>query len=70
MTPDEILQYCLKNLKGTVLVESWGEKGIFYNPDGKLKRGIYILTVKEKDGENDKSSDLNRNFYRDVQRVT
>ena len=66
MTPDEILQYCLKNLKGTVLVESWGEKGIFYNPDGKLKRGIYILTVKEKDGENDKSSDLNRD---DIYRV-
>lgn len=65
MTPDEILQYCIKNLDGTVLVESWGEKGIFYNPNGKLKRGVYILTVKEKDGENDKSSDLNReNIYR------
>lgn len=65
MTSDEILQYCLENLKGTVLIESWGEKGIFYNPDSKLKRGIYVLTVKEKDGENDKSSDLNReNIYR------
>lgn len=29
MKPDEILQYCLDNLGGTVLVESWGEKGIF-----------------------------------------
>lgn len=65
MTPDYILQYCLENLQGTVLVESWGEKGIFYNPDRKLKRGVYILTVKEKDGENDRSSDLNReNIYR------
>ncbi len=27
---------------------------------GKLKRGIYVLTVKEKDGENDKASMLNR----------
>lgn len=60
MTPDEILSCCLKSLEGTVLVESWGEKGIFYNPDSKLKRGIYTLTIKEKDGENDRSSRLDR----------
>ena len=58
--PDEILDYCLKNLEGTVLVESWGEKGVFYNPNHILKRGVYVLTIKEKDGENDKSSNLNR----------
>ena len=64
MTPDKILNYCFKNLEGTVLVERWDEKGIFYNPDHKLKRGVYILTVKEKDGDNDKGSDLNReNVY-------
>jgi hypothetical protein len=57
---EEILSYCIDNLKGTVLVNSWGESGIFYNPNNTLKRGIYILTVKEKDGDNDKSSDLNR----------
>ncbi len=51
MKAEEILNYCLENLEGTVLVESWGEKGIFYNPENKLKRGIYILTIKEKDGE-------------------
>lgn len=60
MTPDEIIKYCLDNLEGTVLVKSWGERGIFYNPDKKLKRGIYILTVKEKDGDNDKGSNLDR----------
>ena len=65
MTPDEILRYCLENLEGTVLVNSWGERGIFYNPNNKLKRGVYILTVKEKDGENDQSSNLDReNIYR------
>ncbi|MDO5089699.1 MAG: DUF6194 family protein [Leptotrichiaceae bacterium] len=65
MKADDILKYCIENLEGTVLINSWGEKGIFYNPDDKLKRGIYILTVKEKDGENDKSSHLNReNVYR------
>lgn len=66
MTPDEILKYCLENLDGTVIVSSWGERGIFYNPDGKLKRGVYILTVKEKDGDNDKASNLDR---KDVYRV-
>ena len=65
MKPDEILQYCLKQLPGTVLVESWGERGIFYNPDGKLKRGVYVLTIKEYDGENDSSSNLDReNIFR------
>lgn len=60
ITPEQILRYFLENLDGTVLTESWGEKGIFYNPNGKLKRGVYILTVKEKDGENDKASKLER----------
>ena len=65
MNTDEILQYCIENLEGTVLVNSWGEKGIFYNPNNTLKRGVYILTVKEKDGENDKASKLNReDIYR------
>ncbi len=63
---EQILQYCLETLDGTVLTESWGEKGIFYNPNGKLKRGVYVLTVKEKDGDNDKGSDLDR---ADVYRV-
>lgn len=39
MKPDEILKYCLENLEGSALVESWGEKGIFYNPGHVLKRG-------------------------------
>lgn len=50
MKPDEILKYCLENLEGSVLVESWGEKGIFYNPGHVLKRGVYILTVKRRTG--------------------
>ena len=40
MNPEEILHYCLTHLEGTVLVESWGEKGIFYNPGNVLKRGV------------------------------
>jgi len=44
MTPNDILSYCQSNLKDVVLVESWGERGIFYNPNGVLKRGVYVLT--------------------------
>ena len=65
MRSDLILKYCLDNFGGAVLTESWGEKGVFYNPDRALKRGVYILTVKEKDGDNDKSSMLDRDqIYR------
>ena len=60
MTPSDILNYCLENFEDAILINSWGEKGIFYNPNQKLKRGIYIITIKEKDGEHDKSSNLNR----------
>ena len=49
MTPEEIISYCLDSLDGAVLTESRGEKGIFYNPDRLLKRGVYIMTIKEKE---------------------
>ena len=62
---DDILNYCLKNLKDTVLMETWGEKAVFYNPGNALKKGVYVLTIKEKDGENDKASGLDRkNIFR------
>lgn len=65
MKPEEIITYCTSNFPDVVLIESWGEKGIFYNPGHVLKRGVYVLTFKEKDGENDKGSLLNRdNVYR------
>lgn len=35
---DDILDYCIKNLKGTVLIETWGEKAVFYNPGNILKK--------------------------------
>ena len=41
-------------------MESWGEKGMFYNSGRVLKRGVYILAVKEKDGDNDKGSKPDR----------
>lgn len=60
ITPDNIMKYCLDNLEGVVEVRSWGERGIFYNPSSVLKRGVYVLTIKEKDGGNDRASRLDR----------
>lgn len=60
MDLDYILKYCLTILEDTILEDSCGERCIFYNPRKVLKKGIYILTVKEHDGNNDKSSNLDR----------
>ena len=60
MTPAEIIYYCQQQLPGVINATNWGEEGIFYNPNHTLKKGVYILTIKEKDGDNDKASNLNR----------
>lgn len=60
MSPSTIIEYCLSNFSDIILTDSWGETGIFYNPNKILKRGVYVFTIKEKDGANDKSSLLNR----------
>lgn len=60
MGVNEILHYCLMNFEDSVVVDSWGEKGVFYNPNNQLKRGVYVVTIKEKDGKNDQGSNLNR----------
>ncbi|CEN77791.1 DUF6194 family protein [Paraclostridium sordellii] len=57
MESTQILKYCLENLKDTVLVNTYGEKSIFYNPNLTFKKGVYVLTIKEKDGKNDELSE-------------
>jgi hypothetical protein len=57
---EEIFKELQSKYSGLVLNQNWGETGLFYNPDLKLKKGIYLLTIKEKDGNNDSSSNLNR----------
>ena len=60
MLPEDIENYILKNFKDVYPLNSWGEKSFFLNPGNKLKRGTYFATIKEKDGDNDKASYLNR----------
>lgn len=60
LSPFNIVNDLLSHFKGLKVVEAYGETSFFYNPKDLLKRGIYFCTLKEKDGPNDKSSNLNR----------
>lgn len=65
MLPKEIENYISSHFEHIHPLKSWGETSFFINPEKKLERGTYFATLKEKDGENDKSSFLNReNTYR------
>ncbi|MFY0679899.1 MAG: hypothetical protein JXR13_04925 [Thalassovita sp.] len=60
MTPLEILDALLQRFEGVTVVEAWGETSLFYNPGNQLPRGVYFATIKEKNGDNDRASDLDR----------
>ena len=45
---------------GTRAIATWGETALFYNPGKALPRGVYFATVKDRDGANDKASNLDR----------
>ncbi len=52
--------WLVASFEGLVPQNSWGERSYFYNPGGNAPRGTYFLTIKEKDGANDRASDLDR----------
>ncbi len=52
--------YITSKLPGVVPTSAWGEVSYFYNPGHRLKRGTYFATIKQKDGENDKGSGIDR----------
>ena len=60
MQKQEISRYILAHYKDLLAVNAWGEQSFFYNPDGQFPRGVYFATLKEKDGDNDKASKLDR----------
>jgi hypothetical protein len=60
VTPDEVLEALTTNFAGLVPKATWGETSLFYNPDGILPNGVYFCTIKERDGANDRASQLDR----------
>ena len=60
MKLDEIALWIAENFYHVRPKSSWGETAFFVNPDGRLPSGSYFATIKEKDGDNDKASNLDR----------
>ena len=60
LTPEDIASYITNTYSGLKPKHKWGETSFFYNPDGSRPHGVYFATIKEKDGENDKASYLDR----------
>lgn len=60
MQAKEIVEEILSEYEGVIAKSSWGETALFYNPGKVLPNGVYFCTIKEKNGENDKSSELDR----------
>lgn len=56
----DIVEKIINDFEGVRPKSSWGETSLFYNPDKQLPNGVYFCTLKEKNGENDKASDLDR----------
>ncbi len=57
---NQLIERISDKYDGLVTAKNWGETGLFYNPANKLAKGVYFLTFKEKDGPNDKSSNIDR----------
>lgn len=65
VTHYEIERYITQTFTGIKQKNKWGETSFFYNPDGPLPHGVYFITIKKQDDDNDKASNLNRkNIYR------
>lgn len=60
VTPAILSNFLLEKFDDLRVIDSWGETSFFYNPDNKGPRGTYFCTIKEKNGENDKASALDR----------
>jgi hypothetical protein len=60
MSPEGIRALILRDFSDTQAHESWGETSLFCNPGGRFARGAYFLTLKSKDGANDRASALDR----------
>ncbi|MBM7070376.1 DUF6194 family protein [Actibacterium sp. 188UL27-1] len=57
---ETVHNHITSNLDGVMPKEAWGETSYFYNPGRLFDRGTYFATIKQKNGVNDKASDLHR----------
>ena len=65
MTPSELENWIVNTYPGIVVIDAYRERSFFYNPSGLLPKGVYLTTIKESDGPNDKASVLDRDgIYR------
>ncbi len=60
MEESAIAQYIQESFHGIVLIAAWGETSFFYTLGRALPRGVFFATLKAKDGENDRASQLDR----------
>lgn len=58
--PDTVHEHIINALDGVVPKSVWGETSYFYNPGLRFDRGAYFATIKERDGDNDRASGLDR----------
>ena len=58
--PKNIVEEIVSQFEGVIPKASWGETSLFYNPGKILPNGVYFCTIKEKNGDNDKASELDR----------
>lgn len=60
MTLQDIEDFVLSHYPDVMPREAWGEISFFLNPGDRFPRGAYFLTLKSRDGENDRASGLDR----------
>jgi hypothetical protein len=60
LSPKDIADYIMSQFDGLRPKDKWGETSFFYNPDDSRAHGTYFFTIKQKNGDNDKASNLDR----------
>ncbi len=65
MNVNDLKKVIKTRFQGILEKDAYGETTFFYNPDKKLKNGVYFLTIKQSNGPNDIASKLDRDgIYR------
>jgi hypothetical protein len=60
LDPGAILSDLVELDPGLGIEPYWGERSIFYNPGRAAPLGVIFASVKDHDGENDRSAELSR----------